>query len=363
MAVGVRARPVGAIHSASEPYTATQVKAQWAERSRYLGHLCLIALVALIVSNVRVHEPAVPALGLALSSAREQELEARAVVGPEPDTHYLESGAVPLTVRLSGQQARAIAEPKRQTRTSVVTYVVQPGDTVLGIAARFGLQGSTLLWSNRALEESPDFLQVGQELNILPIDGAYHTVAKGDTVESVAKAYQVDASAITGYAGNGLTPPYTLTAGQTLIVPGGTKPYVARQVSVSTAAAPKDAKAGTGSFAWPISGSISQTYWEGHRAIDITADTGTPVYSADAGYVAAAQWSNTGYGRMIIIDHGNGYRTLYAHLSGFSVEVGQSVTKGQQIGASGSTGNSTGPHLHFEVMTGETRRNPFNYLP
>ncbi len=362
MAVGVRARPSVAPHTDSNDKTAVSPNGHLAIYSRYLGHLLLVVLFALVVRNVTVQQPRAPSFELALVSDATAGEWAPAMA-PEAAGHYLEQGAVPLTVRLLSEDINPIAAPSRQARTTVITYEVQPGDSVLGIAQRFGLEGATLLWSNQKLEDNPDFLQVGQELNILPIDGAYHTVARNDTVESLAKFYKVDVGAITGYAGNSLSAPYALTVGQQLIIPGGTKPYVPRQVLVSTAQAPKDAKSGSGSFAWPMSGSISQRYWEGHRAIDIANSRGTAVYAADSGFVSATQWASTGYGRMVIIDHGNGYSTLYAHLDSIAVEVGESVSKGQQIGKCGSTGNSTGPHLHFEVLQGSARHNPFNFLP
>ena len=112
-----------------------------------------------------------------------------------------------------------------------------------------------------------------------------------------------------------------------------------------------------------MSGSISQGCWSGHVAIDIAAKSGTPIAAADSGYVAVLQSSRSGYGNMIVIDHGNGYQTRYAHLSAFYVEAGQSVGRGDTVGLCGSTGNSTGPHLHFEVIVNGVRYNPFNYLP
>ncbi|MBN1399326.1 MAG: M23 family metallopeptidase [Anaerolineae bacterium] len=242
-------------------------------------------------------------------------------------------------------------------------YTVSEGDTVLGIAEKFNLEGNSLLWANPRLEDNPDFLSLGQELVILPIDGAYHTVASGEDVESIAKTYKVKPESITDYPGNDLSAPFTLQVGQKLIIPGGTKPYVSRQVLAYSGEIPKDAQRGSGQLVWPMSGYISQRYWQGHRAIDIAGNAGLPVSASDSGYVVLVQRSDVGYGRMVVIDHGNGYQTLYAHLSTYYVEVGQSVAKGEMIGKCGSTGNSTGPHLHFEVIQGEARRNPLNYLP
>lgn len=366
MAVGVRVRPTGASHTESETLALSgRNEADLPTYARYVGHLLLVALFALVVRNVTVRQPQAPALKAPLSSTQSESLavEGAVVIGPETAEHYLAHNAVPLTVRLRGQESNPIAEPHRQVRTDVIVYKVQAGDSVLAIAERFGLEGSSLLWANVALENNPDWLQIGDELNILPVDGALHTVAKGDTIASIAKFYKVEPEVITGYAGNNYAASGSIAVGQKLIIPGGAKPYVARQVLAYTGDAPKDAKKGSGAFAWPMSGSISQRFWEGHRAIDIASSKGTSIVAADAGYVVAAQWTDGGYGRMVMIDHGNGYRTLYAHLDSISIAVGDNVARGQAIGKCGSTGNSTGPHLHFEIIQGSSRLNPFNYLP
>jgi murein DD-endopeptidase MepM/ murein hydrolase activator NlpD len=296
-------------------------------------------------------------------------------IAPVNGSRYLQRAPVPLTARVV-RDVLPLLEPRQTVRNSVIVYRVQPGDSVLGIAEKFGLRGTTILYSNDKLAANPDFLGLGQELNILPVDGAYHTVARNETLETIAKTYKVDASAITGYGGNGLEPPYSLTAGQNLIIPGGVKPppprpnpayrstgTTAQSTGTSTAAAPAGAQAGSGAFAWPMSGRLTQRYWEGHRAIDLAAPVGTPIVAADSGYVSVTQMSNTGYGRMVMIDHGNGYQTLYAHMSRFIVEPGQSVARGEVIGYCGSTGRSTGPHLHFEIIKNNVRSNPLAYLP
>ncbi len=281
------------------------------------------------------------------------------------NSQYLERNAVPLTVR-AVREVLPVSMPQRQVRTSVIEYTVQAGDTPLAIAERFGLKGTSLLWANPALADNPDFLRIGQKLNVLPVDGAHHIVTRGESVKSIATTYKVEPSVITGYPGNGLTEDSALEIGQALIIPGGVKPYVPKRVVASTAAsvpAPRDAKTGSGRFAWPMSGRISQRYWTGHNGLDIAAKQGTPIVAADAGYVAVLQSSRSGYGNMIVVDHGNGYQTRYAHLSAFYVEAGQSVNKGDTVGLCGSTGNSTGPHLHFEVIINGVRYNPQSYLP
>jgi len=246
----------------------------------------------------------------------------------------------------------------------IKTYIVQPGDTIYGIADQFGLSPETIQWANPDLEDNPDFLSVGQELTILPLDGVYHQVGSGDTIAGIASAFKVKPEDIINYHLNELDPENpVIQPGQWLIVPGGSKPYKPKYVSVALANAPQNAQAGTGAFQWPANGTITQDFWSGHRALDIAAWIGAPIYAADSGYVTAAQWGNTGYGKMIIIDHGNGFKTLYAHLSALYVSVGDEVTQGQKIGEMGSTGNSTGPHLHFEIRLNGVQRNPWGFLP
>jgi len=247
-------------------------------------------------------------------------------------------------------------------RLDVITYTVQAGDTLLDIGEKFGLEADTIIWASGRVEDHPDLLQVGQVLTILPVDGVYHTVQKNDTLEGIAKKYKVDVEAITQCEYNDLEQPYELTSGQKLIVPGGEKPYVPRVVHAYTGEVPAGAAKGTGIFGWPVSGQITQKFWVHHKAIDIGAPTGRPVVAADSGYVATVGWSDVGYGNYIVIDHGNGFQTLYAHLSAVLVEVGQSVGKGARIGSVGVTGRSTGPHLHFEVRYKGVQRNPFGYL-
>jgi len=248
-------------------------------------------------------------------------------------------------------------------RLNIITYTVQSGDSVHAIADRFSISPETIMWSNGELELHPDMLKIGQGLTILPLSGVYHKVAKGDTLESLAKKFKVEPEAIAEYHLNDLIPPYNLASGQMLVIPGGEKPYVPRRVSRYAGPIPADASKGVGIFGWPVSGRITQKYWSLHRAIDIGAVIGTPVVAADSGYVMYAGWDNSGYGNLIIIDHSNGYRTLYAHLSAFDVATGQSVAKGTRIGAVGSTGRSTGAHLHFEIRYRDVQRNPLGFLP
>ena len=253
-------------------------------------------------------------------------------------------------------------------REGIQTYTVQAGDTVLGIADKFGLRPETLQWANPDLEANPDMLSIGDQLTILPQDGLVHKVQPGDTLAALASKYSVDVAEIVGNELNRLPNANTpLVVDQQLVIAGGTKPYANRAVvgiTTSPVAVPDSAEVGSGNFGWPASGSVSQRYWGGHPAIDITGRVGAPVTAADGGFVTVAGggW-NAGYGNHVIIDHGNGFATLYAHLNSIFVSSGENVSAGQQIGTLGNTGNSTGPHLHFEIRYQSGPRNPSNYLP
>lgn len=257
--------------------------------------------------------------------------------------------------------------PER-TRKEIQVYSVQGGDTVLGIAAKFKVQPETLLWANPALENNPDLLRISDQLRILPIDGVLHTVKAGDSLSALASTYKVDVSQIIAYESNNLSDASApLIIGTDIVVPGGTKPFITRQVvgtGVTAVPVPSSVSGATGNFGWPSSGSISQNYWGGHQALDIASRTGAAVKAADGGFVTVAGggW-NGGYGNHVIIDHGNGFVTLYAHLNTIFVKAGETVGAGQQVGTVGNTGNSTGPHLHFEIRYQGYPRNPYNYLP
>jgi LysM repeat protein len=319
--------------------------------TRYASHMALILSLALILSSGglgigNLSRAEVFQFGVA---PREQLTFASWGAARQEDPDYLTRGAAPITI-----------VPERGRR-GVIVYSVQSGDNVSKIAQSFGLRPETVLWSNPELETWPDYIVVGQQLFILPLDGAYHEVAAGDTLDSIAKRYSVEPSVLIECEYNDLTEPYELQAGQRLVVPGGTRPLVARYVRAS-APPPVDAPQGTGNFMWPASGYLTQGYWLGHQAVDIGAPTGTPIYAADTGYVAGSGWMG-GYGNYIIVNHGNGFETLYAHLNEIRVIAGQGVQRGHLIGIMGSTGRSTGPHLHFEIRQGGVKRNPLGFLP
>ena len=249
------------------------------------------------------------------------------------------------------------------SRTEIITYEVQAGDIVGTIARQFGISEDTVAWANGRLADNPDYLRIGQHLYILPVSGVMHIVDKGDTLGAIAKQYKANIEKIIAFEGNGLQESSILVEEQVLVIPDGKKPYVPRVVHAWQGTAPKGASKGSGSFVWPTTGVLTQKYWSKHLAIDIGWTEGTPVIAADSGYVSLVGNSPTGYGRYVIINHGNGYSTLYSHFKMYFVTEGQSVAKGEQIGLMGNTGRSTGPHLHFEIRKGGTKVNPLSYLP
>ncbi len=236
---------------------------------------------------------------------------------------------------------------------NVITYTVQPGDTLSSIALQFGLSMDTLRWSNPEIEHNPDDIYPGQVLRIPPINGVVVDVREGDTIERLARRFNVPPEVIRDYAPNRLRPPYTLTPGMTLIIPGGSK----------TQNLPPPRPYPGYAYMWPARGVITQGYHSRHRAIDIGTIYGAYVYAARSGRVRTVRWDDTGYGNMIIIDHGDGWNTLYAHLKGPLVQPGQHVRQGDVIARTGGTGRATGPHVHFEIRKGRVRYNPMDFLP
>ena len=252
------------------------------------------------------------------------------------------------------------AKPESEVRT----YTVQSGDTISTIAEKFGVTVDTIRWENNL--ESVKAIKVGQKLKILPVSGVLHKVARGETIYSIAKKYQVDAQVIVNWPYNSFANDETfgLAVGQELIIPDGIKPKEVPTTPRFYAQVPgAGAITATGQFVWPTGGKITQYPSWYHMAIDIANKDGPAVVAADSGKVIVAGWPTPwAYGNRVIIDHGNSYSTLYGHLAAIYVSVGQNVTKGQTIGKMGSTGRSTGTHLHFEVRLNGVTQNPLNYL-
>jgi murein DD-endopeptidase MepM/ murein hydrolase activator NlpD len=248
------------------------------------------------------------------------------------------------------------------------TYVVERGDTPNIIASKFDISAETLLGGNPWLSQESNQLRAGTELVILPIDGVLHTVGPGETIESIAELYEIPAEAIIAYESNNLEFPYRLQPETEILVPGAKigQFYWTAPKEVAGSGGQQWAVQGTGTYVWPVTGRcVTNFYWYGHPGLDVALAVGSPVVASDRGTVTWASWASGpyfDYGNLIVINHGNGYETLYAHLNSINVYPGQVVEQGQFIGASGNTGRSSGPHIHFEIRYNDFRDNPLNYL-
>lgn len=277
--------------------------------------------------------------------------------------------ALPATQRLSS------------SRYEPIEYIVEFGDSLFGIAERYGLEPESLLWANEeTLNGRPDTLEPGMALYIPPTDGVLYLWQEGDTLESVARSYSALTQSILDWPGNeiaDLAAPM-LQPGSLVMIPGGKGEFQqwvfpdlggggvsANLLGPGACTGEYGSGNGSGSFVWPspIHSIVGNDYWDAHRALDIATGEGIGIYAADGGVVLFAGWANGGYGYMVYLDHGNGYSTLYAHLSQVVATCGSQVSKGAIIGYGGSTGNSTGPHLHFEVRFQGGFLNPWQILP
>ncbi len=277
------------------------------------------------------------------------------------------------------------------SRQEITKYTVQPGDTVSGIAANNGLQPQTVFSANYyILLDDPHNLKAGQVLTILPIDGVYREWQAGEGLNGVASFYHVKPEDIVNYPLNHLDPATigdyahpNIKPGTWIVIPGGVYQYHApgsvplgitrsnpasAQVGGPGAChAVNGGAVGYGTFVYPtdkhyLSG-FDYSVKTNHLGIDLAANLGDNIYAADGGVVVYAGWNNYGYGNMIMIDHGTGFQSLYAHLSQIFVNCGDNVSQKQTIGAAGATGHASGPHLHFEVRTTSTVINPWDVLP
>ena len=293
-------------------------------------------------------------------------LALKPIVGLKPETK--EEIEIPTI-----QEGTSLVKPdmvttkiSKRPRDKIITYVVKPGDTISTIAQKFGISVSTILWENNLSVYS--IIHPGDKLSILPFSGISHTVKRGETLSRIAEKYGVEKEEI--LKANKLASANQLKIGQKLLIPGGKKSYSTyrprRYSGLSTirniVKAPNARPVAGNRMNWPTVGHrITQYYSWRHHAIDIANKIGTPIYAADAGVIEYAGWGR-GYGNQIVINHGGGKKTRYAHLSKFYVKKGDPVSKGQTIGAMGSTGWSTGPHLHFEVIINGRKYNPLNYI-
>lgn len=246
----------------------------------------------------------------------------------------------------------------------VSEYTVRDGDTLSSVASKFNLSVDSVKWANSSVNFKT--LKVGLVLKIPPVDGIVYKVRPGDTVYTLAKKFATNAQGIVDFPLNSFSDDETfaLVAGQTLVIPDGVMPQEVPVTSRMAEVLTPDAGAvsASGSFVWPAYGRITQPFRWYHKGVDIANHSGGAILAADAGTVITAGWTNVGYGNYVMIDHGNGYETLYGHMSVLSVVAGQRVARGAVLGQMGSTGRSTGTHLHFEIRTKGGNLDPLLYL-
>lgn len=249
----------------------------------------------------------------------------------------------------SGPVGADVIAVAKASSGEISVYTVREGDTLSHIAEMYGVTANTILWANDLPRATA--IKEGQTLVILPIAGVQHKVKKGDTINSIAKQYDGDVEEILSY--NELSLEEALIVGATVVVPGGamhTAP-VTKTAAAPTKTSGAKTSAGAGWISHPVPGAIRTQGLHGYNAVDFATAVGTSIRAAAAGEVIVSKSSgwNGGYGQYIVVKHSNGAQTLYAHLSYNSVGVGAYVSQGEVIGATGNSGRSTGPHLHFEV--------------
>lgn len=263
---------------------------------------------------------------------------------------------------------------KDNERSEAISYKVEPGDTVSSIANKFGISVNTILWENNL--SSSGVIHPGDTLQILPVSGVSHKVSSGENISYIANKYDVSTNDI--LTANNISNVNTLKIGQKLIIPGASKVSTTRVASTPSPSSassgssgidvikdlikPKPATPSSDKMLWPTVGHrITQYYSWRHTGLDIANKTGTPLYASEGGTVEYSGWS-TGYGYNVLVNHGGGKKTRYAHASKLYVKKGDTVEKGESLAAMGSTGWSTGPHIHFEVIINGVKLNPLNYI-
>jgi LysM repeat protein len=356
---------------------------------RYLVHVMVIAISLFVVTaNLNAHEVKNDELqysnvliALASKDALGSIIEEDSLK-PQPNkiTRYLGTSGVESkpSTQTSGTfidiQAGAVSygalvkpiisptEAEQRRRDKVVFHIIEQGETISEIAEQYGVSVNTVLWENELTAYS--IIRPGKQLAILPTSGLQYKVKSGDTIQKIAKDYKTDPESIIEF--NRLASADDIRTGESLLIPGGIKPPPPRRYTIRNLTAPKPQPIAqsSGKLSWPATcNHITQYFntWR-HKGVDIACPFGTPVKASEGGTIIKARggW-NGGYGLVVIVDHGN-KQTLYAHLSNIYVQVGDRVETGQALGAMGSTGRSTGSHVHLEVIVGGRQLNPLTYL-
>jgi murein DD-endopeptidase MepM/ murein hydrolase activator NlpD len=355
--------------------------------SRYASHAALLVVIGVGVWAARSGLITLPAMPFqtqaAVSETATPSVALSALQIADLPSFQVASGSSGAVARVAELHTVMPERPRLQ----IVKYAVQAGDTLFGIADQFGLKPASILWGNwEALSGDPHTLTPGQELNIPPVDGPLHEWSEGESLERVATFYGVTLQEILEWPGNDFDPaedPDTIEikAGTAIVVPGGKRETPSWRTPRITRANPASAKilgagycgqvvdgpTGTGSFVWPTASKWISGYTfdpDTHPAIDLGGSIGTAIFASDTGVVVYSGWNDWGYGYVVVIDHGTGWQTLYAHLSSINVGCGQAVYQGAVIGGMGCTGNCSGPHVHFEMMSDSYGKvNPVGFLP
>lgn len=342
----------------------------------------MMALVVLVMSRYYVSVKGQSAAELKAVSAAQE-------IPESADYLALQAAQPTLTSSMIQRNASMDTVLPMRARTEVITYTVQAGDNLFSIAERFNLMPETVLWSNRyTIGDDPHFIYPGQQLFILPLDGTLHRWSAGEGLNGVAEFYGVTPDVIVNYPANHLSADTlgslsapNIAPGTMLVVPGGKgefadwrtpritrqEPATALNVGPGACTGTYDGVIGTFQFHWPVQSHTLSGYdyapSANHFGIDLGGTMGEPIKAADNGIVVYAGWNDWGYGEMVVIDHGSGWQTLYAHLASVDVSCGQEVYAGDVLGSMGETGTADGVHLHFELRNDQYGRvNPWDFL-
>jgi len=349
--------------------------------------MALLAVFTTVAGRVTGLAPSIisSAPGAPASQARAGYLKPPVLVSTIPSLLARHQAEVEATSTAAAGAVAAVAapEPAPQPKPAYFTYTIQPGDSITSIAASYGIDPSYILWNNHEVSSDPNLLIIGKQLLIPSVNGIVYDVVRGDTLSDIASYYRIDTQSIASFAANNLASPDRLSDGMVLLLPGAVPPppppaparavadtpEPALPVPAGVAPPPPPVAASSG-YAWPFRGAITTYFGEAsgngyHRGIDIdgVGAYGAPIGAAAGGTVVLAAWDDWGLGYRVMLQHADGSRTVYGHLSDIWVTPGQVVSQGEAVGALGSTGYSTGAHLHFELWIGGGPVDPLNYLP
>ena len=291
----------------------------------------------------------------------------------QEEVEATDGSAAPGTPGVPTEAPAAEAEaPPPPPQPAFFTYTVQPGDTISSIAVSFGIGEEYIIWNNPGVASNPDFLLVGATVLVPGVNGIVYNVTLGDTLGAIAAYYGIDVASILSFTPNNLVSADNVIEGMTLVLPGAVPPAPVVVVvedepppPASEPPPPPPPPTISSGFIWPFYGNISTYFSGGHPGIDIDGFSayGAPIAAAASGTVVLVAWDSWGYGYHVVVDHGDGTRTQYAHLSDIWVSQGQYVGQGQAVGAMGNTGYSTGTHLMFNLYVGGAAVDPLAYLP